>query len=236
MPVSGLSTSMAASRGPPRCRRPWPSVRARSRRRTGATRHAALRQFSVLKLWPVEAFMTSTMVAGSSPNFAHQQGLGDRNERRAGDEIVQRLHGMAIAGAADLEQLACPFSRARASRLPTAAASPPIMIASEPSVARGTPPDTGASTSAMPRLARSAMGRARADRIGRAHVDHDRALRKIGASAPPSASSRQARTSWPVGSMVMMTSACLPSSARDAAAFAPMSWRLARASHRGHRR
>ena len=61
----------------------------------------------------------------------------------------------------------------------TAAASPPIMIASEPSVARGTPPDTGASTKARPRCGEVRMGCARADRIGRAHVDHQRALRQV---------------------------------------------------------
>ena len=46
---------------------------------------------------------------------------------------------------------------------------------------------------------------------------------RFAASAPPSVSSRQARTSLPVGSMVTMASTCLPSSASVAADFAPVS-------------
>jgi len=48
--------------------------------------------------------------------LADQQRLRDRDEGGARDEVVERLHGVTIAGSADLEQGDCPFFREPASR------------------------------------------------------------------------------------------------------------------------
>ena len=126
------------------------------------------------KLRPVETLITSIITAGSSPNW---RPIASASLAAANEVPARKLLSAFMAW----PQPSPPTSNsllahARQHRLDrgTAAASPPIMMASVPSLARGTPPETGASTSAILRSASSRAERARADRIGRAHVDDDR--------------------------------------------------------------
>ena len=180
-----------------RCRRPWRAARARTRSRRRPVSTWSLDTTSVLKLLPVEAFMTSIIVAGVEAVL-----LADRERLR--DERVRRRRRRSCSAPSSRDPE--PSGPVRKSRSPStsstgcacaiaSSSSPPIISVSVPDSARGDPArDRRVDERRRRRGASCDAELLRAVRVRRAHVDHDRARReRRGDTALPVRGSRPAR-------------------------------------------